>query len=196
MYTCVVGVTKMGDIVPRVGIEPTSLAFQASVLPLHHIGSLMSPLFPRPHAHLCRRSQCRLLHSSPWNCKSFNAFNYIYSSNDIHLHTQGRFNNHTEYSLYRIMVMTTSVVGLMKMGNIVPRAGTEPTSGIVGQCATIAPYMLLDVSTVPTPTCLCSSLPQRAVQTTRILHSGNYKFSKSFHLTRPGIETHNLRHRK
>ena len=42
-YVCC-GVMKMGNIVPRVGIEPKSLVFQAGVLPLHHIGSLMSPL--------------------------------------------------------------------------------------------------------------------------------------------------------
>ena len=34
------------EILPWVGIEPTSLAFRANVLPLHHIGSLMSPLYP------------------------------------------------------------------------------------------------------------------------------------------------------
>ena len=33
----VMGVTKMGNIVPKVGLEPTSLAFRASVLPLLHI---------------------------------------------------------------------------------------------------------------------------------------------------------------
>ena len=37
IHTCVVGVMKIGNIVPRVGLEPTSLAFQASVLPLHHV---------------------------------------------------------------------------------------------------------------------------------------------------------------
>ena len=49
MHTAtVVGVMKMGNTVPRVGLEPTSLAFQASVLPLHHIGlPLMPPLYPR-----------------------------------------------------------------------------------------------------------------------------------------------------
>ena len=30
---------------PRVGLEPTSLKFWAGVLPLHHVGSLMSPLY-------------------------------------------------------------------------------------------------------------------------------------------------------
>ena len=29
---------KMGIIVPRAGLEPTALAFWASVLPLHHVG--------------------------------------------------------------------------------------------------------------------------------------------------------------
>ena len=46
--TSVMGVLKMGNIVPRVGMEPISLAFRASVLPLDHIGSLMLPLNPRP----------------------------------------------------------------------------------------------------------------------------------------------------
>ena len=55
--TSVVGVTKMGKIVPRVELEPTSLASRASVLPLHHVGSLMSPLYPRPpvYVDLCLR---------------------------------------------------------------------------------------------------------------------------------------------
>ena len=34
---CVMGVMKMGNTVPRVGLEPTSLAFWASVLSLHHV---------------------------------------------------------------------------------------------------------------------------------------------------------------
>ena len=47
MTTSIVGVMKMGNNVPRADIESTSLAFRTSVLPLHHIGSLMSPLYPR-----------------------------------------------------------------------------------------------------------------------------------------------------
>ena len=35
---CIVSLMKMVNIVPRAGLEPTSLAFHASVLPLHHIG--------------------------------------------------------------------------------------------------------------------------------------------------------------
>ena len=36
-YYCCRGCDEMGNIVPRVGIEPTSLACWASVLPLHHV---------------------------------------------------------------------------------------------------------------------------------------------------------------
>ena len=45
----------------------------------------------------------------------------------LHIYTQGRFNNYTACSLYRIMVMATSVMSVMKMGNIVPRVGLKPT---------------------------------------------------------------------
>ena len=44
----------------------------------------------------------------------------------IHMHTQGRFNNHTARSLHSIMITAASVVGVMNMGNIAPRAGLEP----------------------------------------------------------------------
>ena len=67
LYIYVVGVMKVGNIVPRVGIECTYLAFQASVLPLYQVDSLMSPLYPRlpVYAVPYLRGQCRLLHSSP-----------------------------------------------------------------------------------------------------------------------------------
>ena len=59
----VFGVMKMGNAVPRVGLEPTSLAFWVSVLPSHQVGCLMSTLYPRlpVYAAPCLRSQCRLL---------------------------------------------------------------------------------------------------------------------------------------
>ena len=41
-------------------------------------------------------------------------------------------------------------------------------SGIPSQCATIT-SRLPDVTTIPTPTYLCSSLPQRSVQTTTLV---------------------------
>ena len=46
--TCVVGVMKMGNIVPRVGLKHISLAFRASVLPLHHIGFPDVTFIPTP----------------------------------------------------------------------------------------------------------------------------------------------------
>ena len=58
--------------------------------------------------------------------------------------------------------METSVMGVTKMGNIVSRAESEPTS-LTFQ--TITPHRLLDVTTITMPTFLCSSLPQRSMQT-------------------------------
>ena len=126
-YTYFVSEMKLGNIEPRAGIEPTSLALQASVLPLHQVGSLMSALYPCPPVYVavCIRGQGRLLHSSLWNCKSSNAYNYIYTA------LQGRINNHTVHSLYRIMDTATSVMGAMNLTH------SHPFSGIPGQCATI-----------------------------------------------------------
>ena len=61
--TSFVDVMRMGNIMPRAALKSTSLTFRASVLPLHHIGSLMSPLYPCPpvYAASCLRGQCRLL---------------------------------------------------------------------------------------------------------------------------------------
>ena len=55
----------------------------------------------------------------------------------------------------------------MKMGIIVSRVGLKPTSLAFWAC--VLPFHhvgFLDVITIPVPTCLCSSLPQRSVQTT------------------------------
>ena len=59
----VMSVMKMGNIVPRVGIKPTSLAFWTSVLLLHHIGFPDVTTVPTPvYAAPCLRGQWRLLH--------------------------------------------------------------------------------------------------------------------------------------
>ena len=52
------GVIKMGNIVPRVGLKPTSHESWASVLPFHHVGSLMSAIYPHlpVYAAPCLRS--------------------------------------------------------------------------------------------------------------------------------------------
>ena len=46
------GVMKMGNNVGRVGLEPTSLALRASVLPLHQVDPMPSLLYPHPHVHV------------------------------------------------------------------------------------------------------------------------------------------------
>ena len=43
--TSVMGVMKMGNIVPRAGLEPTSLAFRVSVLQFHHVGYQIAPCY-------------------------------------------------------------------------------------------------------------------------------------------------------
>ena len=72
-------------IVPRVGNEHAFLAFWASVLPIHHIGSLMSPINPclPVYAASCLRVLCRLLHSSSESLNSLYAYNYIHTGNDL-----------------------------------------------------------------------------------------------------------------
>ena len=74
----VADVKKMWNIVPRVGIEPTCLAFRASLLPLHHIRSVVSPLSPRlpVYAAPCLRGQRRLLvvHYITWISRNMQVF--------------------------------------------------------------------------------------------------------------------------
>ena len=59
-----------------------------------------------------------------------------------------------------------SVIGVTKVGNIGHRAGFEPTSLAFG--ASVLPLHhggFPDITALPTPTCICGSLPQRSVQT-------------------------------
>ena len=158
------GETKIGNIVPRAGVKPTSQAFRASVLPFHHVASLTSLLYPRPPVYAAPwlRGQCRLLHSCPWNSKYFSAYRqwfYIYTY-------IRRLNNHTAHSLYRIMDTATSVMGVMKMGNTMFKAGLKPTS--LASRASVLPLHHVGFPDV-IPTCLSRSLPQRSVQTTTLL---------------------------
>ena len=44
----------------------------------------------------------------------------------VHIHTQGSFNDATVHTLYRILVMEASVMGVTKIGNTVPGMGTKP----------------------------------------------------------------------
>ena len=61
-------------------------------------------------------------------------------------------------------------MGVMKMGSIVPRAGFKPTS--LAFRASVLPLHHVDfsdVTIIPVPICLCSSLPQRSVQTITVV---------------------------
>ena len=73
---------------------------------------------------------------------------YIYIYMYIYVYIQGRFNNQTVYSLYRIMVMATSVMGVMKMEDIVPRVGIEPISLPVQASVLITTPPRLPVDTI------------------------------------------------
>ena len=82
-----------------------------------------------------------------------------------------RFNNNTAHNLLRIMVRATSVVNVMKMRNIVPSAGIEPTSlAFQASVLTITPPRLPDVTTLPTATFLHCSLPERSGLTTTYIY--------------------------
>ena len=70
----------------------------------------------------------------------------------------GIFTHHIAHTEF--MVTAASVMGVIKIGNIVPRAGMEPTSlASLASVLTITPLRLPDVTTLPKPTCLCGSLP-------------------------------------
>ena len=69
------------------------------------------------------------------------------------------------------------IVRVMKMRNIVPRAGIEPTTlAFRARVLTIIPPRLFDVTTIPTSTCLCGSLPERSLQTTTFVRVIMYDY--------------------
>ena len=105
IITTVVGVMKMGNIVPRVVIKTTSLAFGVSLLIITPPRLPDVTTIPMPTS-LCSsfpRGQCRLLPSSSWNCEYFTFYNYI-PYIYIYTHTKGRFNSHTMRCLYWIII--------------------------------------------------------------------------------------------
>ena len=141
------GVMKMGNIVPSAGIKPTSLTFWAIVIPLHHISFPDVTTIPM---HTCLYMQLLASEVSgdyntlpPGIISLFMFTNKYIQAMALHIHTQRRFNNQRAHSLYRITVTPSSVMGVMKMGNTVPRAG------ILGQCATVTLCRLPDVTTIP-----------------------------------------------
>ena len=91
---------------------------------------------------------------SLWNCKSFNAYKYIHTGNDL-------------ISVHVHMVCSTTIQhghghGSSIMGNIASRAGIERAVWML----TSTPPMFHDVTILPTPTRLWGSLPARLLQTT------------------------------
>ena len=76
----------------------------------------------------------------------------------------------------------TSVVDVMKMENIVPRVEIEPTAlAFKATVLSITPLRFPYVTTMPTPTCMCSSLPERSLQSTTHTHtisSDHFRTSK------------------
>ena len=62
------------------------------------------------------------------------------------------------------------VIGLMKMGNMVPVAGIVPTSLAYQDSVLRITPPRHHVTTLPTPTCLDCSLHERSVQTTRYMY--------------------------
>ena len=61
------------------------------------------------------------------------------------------------------------------MENIAPKAGIESTSiAFRASVLSITPPRFLDVTTLPTPTCLCAFLSERSVQTTYIERDWSY----------------------
>ena len=95
------------------------------------------------------------------------------------------------------MYIYVYIVGVMKMQNIVLRAGIEHTY-LTFQVSvlTIKPP---DVTTIPKPTCLCNSLLEKSVQSTphsrvypldcKYFNACNY-IHTSNHLTQGGFNNH------
>ena len=104
---------KMRNIVPRVGIEPTSLAFQANLL------TISPPRIPDVTTLPVATCLCSCLPERSVQITTLVTMELSRLMLTI-TYTQamtlyGKFNNHTAHNLYRIMAMATSVVGLMKM---------------------------------------------------------------------------------
>ena len=155
-YIYVMGVIKMRNIVPRAGIEPTSLAFQASVLTIKSprladvtTVATATSIYDFPERSVQPTSR-------PPGLVSLLMLIITYiQAMTLHLHTQDRLNNYPSCGLHRIIVIATSGMGVMKMANIVPRVGIEPISlTFRANMPTVTPPRLPDLSTLLMPTCI------------------------------------------
>ena len=149
----------MGNIVPRAGPEPTSLAFRA-IAP-HMLDDVTT--LPTPTC-LCTSLPQRSVWTN-YTCLTviinLLMLTITYTQAMVsHKHTQGRFNEHTVHSLYRILVTAPVLWLWRKWGNIVPRARLRSTSLVFwASFLPLTPCRFPDVITIPTPVCLCSCLP-------------------------------------
>ena len=110
MYICIYlymcrGCDGHGKYSPRVGLKHTSLTFRASVLPL----LLWCHDYPMPTC-LCSSLPQRSVQTSTLVYPGIVSLlmltiTYIQAM-IIHIHRQGRFNNHAVHCLYRNLVMT------------------------------------------------------------------------------------------
>ena len=160
----VMGVMKMLNIMPRAGVDPTSLALWASVItitPCRFPDVTTIPTPTSPCSSLPQRSVqpttlappgiISLLLLTITYIQTVTSHTYMYVC--VYVCTQGSFNDHRAHSLYRILVKATMVVGVIKMGNIVSRVAIEPISlAFQASVLTIIPHRLPDVTTIPMPT--------------------------------------------
>ena len=158
-YATVVGMEKMGNIEPKVAIESTSLAFQASVLTITSPGLPDVTSLPTPTCLCCSLPERYYTHLPGIVSLLMLAINCIYTDRLRH--------RQAERSLYRIMVTATSVMGGWRKWEILH---PERESNLFqASVLTISPPRLFDVTTLPSPTCLCSSLTERLGQTTTLV---------------------------
>ena len=165
------GVMRMGNIVPRAGIEPTSLAFQVSVLTitlprLHDVTMLPMPSM----GSLLKSSVQTTTTLVPLATVSLIMLTITYTGNGLtYTYTYtGYVQQPYSMQLVQDPGHGTSGVGVMKMGNMVPRAGIEPTSlAFWASVLTISPSRFPGVNMPPTPTCLCVFLAWEVSPDTR-----------------------------
>ena len=166
---------KMWNIVHRAGIEPTSLVYRASLLPLHHISSLMSPLYPclPDYAAHYMRGHCIPLLTHPWIVSLSRLTITSIRVMALHIHTRARLSNYTPCSLHRILVMATSTFRWLKWEILCIQRNRTHTLTFLVSVLPLHHIGLPDVTPLFMPACLCDSLPERSVQTTTICITQN-----------------------
>ena len=144
----------MGYIGPRAGSEPTLLAFWADVLT---IKPSRLPDVTMLSMLIYLRGQCRLLHSSHWNCKSvkmsFNAYTQPMPLH-IYIHMVGAI------AIYNAQIVQDS-------GHDIQCCGRDENGNIT-------PPRFPNVITVSMSNCIWNALPERSVQTITCIYTHVY----------------------